>query len=321
MAVNMALTVDEARVASIEKNIKDIHSWFTADTSTKLKLFFKHQFKSHYFILPPTWKIIWRMRNVNQRCAPKFMSTGVVRSGTSTLSNYIMQHPCVVLPLSKEVGSFSPTMNAIKAQFPLEKELENVRSRYGFATTGDFTPIMPGFTQLYLSKALNPNMKYVITLRNPVARTLSHCRWHLMLAKQIQQDPLWQAMPDIEDMMFDEIETFTEGGLGYMSLAGAANTGFLRQSIYLPFLKKLYTEVPHENILVIASEDLFHSPESVIPEVYKFLELPEYMPVKINETNPSKPIDFSDNLVDSLQDFFRDKNQSLYKFLGKDFNW
>lgn len=317
----MTLPIDHQRIAMMEKNIADIHAWFNSDGGGKAKILFKHQFKKHYFILPPAYKILWRMRSADKRMIPEFSSTGVIRSGTSTLSNYILQHPCVAMPLSKELGALSPRLNAVKAQFPLIKEGEAIQQRLGYVTTGDCTPIMPGLTQLYWMKAVNPSMKYVITLRNPVERTLSHYRWHTMIADGFKDDPLWSQMPDGENILRDEMKGFAEGHLGYVSLAGAANTGFVRQSLYLPFLKKLFEEVPKENIHIIQAENLFSDAEQVIQGVYQFLGLPDYQPVAIQETNPSKPIAMSDKIKQELADFFRPHNEALYEFLDRDFNW
>ncbi len=317
----MSIPVDHKRIAMMEKNIADIHAWFNADGKGKAKILFKHQFKKHYFILPPSYKILWRMRSADKRMLPEFCSTGVIRSGTSTLSNYILQHPCVAMPLSKELGALSPRLNAVKAQFPLLKEAEYIKQQYGHVTTGDCTPILPGLTQLYWMKALNPEMKYVITLRDPVERTLSHYRWHLMIADVFKDDPLWKDMPDVNHVLRDEMQGFAEGNLGYLSLAGATNTGFVRQSLYLPFLQKLYQEVPEENIKIIGSEDMFENTQEVIQSVYEFLGLPEYQPVDIKETNPSKPIDFDPELKTELAEFFRPFNQKLFEFLGREFNW
>ena len=317
----MSLPVDHQRIAMMEKNIADIHSWFTSDGKGKAKILFKHQFKKHYFILPPSYKILWRMRSADKRMVPEFSSTGVIRSGTSSLSNYILQHPCVAMPLSKELGALSPRLNAVKAQFPLIKEGELIKQRLGHVTTGDCTPIMPGLTQLYWMKAVNPDMKYVITLRNPVARTISHYQWHSMIADVFKDDPLWSQMPNGEAILRDEIQGFNEGHLGYISLAGAANTGFVRQSLYLPFLKKLFQEVPKENIHIISAEEMFSDTAKVIAGVYDFLGLPGYTPVDIKETNPSKPLAMSDELKQELAEFFKPHNEALYEFLGRDFNW
>lgn len=317
----MSIPVDHHRIAMMEKNIADIHRWFDSNGKGKAKILFKHQFKRHYFILPPAYKILWRMRSADKRMLPEFSSTGVIRSGTSSLSNYILQHPCVAMPLSKELGALSPRLNAVKAQFPLIKEGDAIRQKLGHVTTGDCTPMMPGLTQLYWMKAVNPDMKYVITLRNPVARTLSHLQWHNMIADGFKEDPLWSLMPSPETILRDEMQGFSQGSLGYLSLAGAANTGFVRQSLYLPFLKKLFAEVPAQNIHILSAEQMFADPDQVIAEVYQFLGLPDYKPVHIKETNPSKPLAIHSAVKDELAEFFAPHNDNLYNFLGRDFSW
>ncbi|HEY9032687.1 MAG TPA: sulfotransferase domain-containing protein [Pseudomonadales bacterium] len=317
----MTLSPDAARIAMMKRNIADIHAFFQADKKGKAGILLRHQFKKHYFILPPAWRILLRMRSADRRMLPSFTSTGVIRSGTSSMSNYILQHPCVVMPLSKELGALSPRLNAVKAQFPLLKEAEKVRQQHGVAMTGDCTPILPGLSQLYWMQAVNPDMKYVITLRDPVERTLSHWRWHKMITRVFADDPLWRLMPDMEHSLRLEMQGFADGDIGFVTFCGASSTGFVRQSCYLPFLQQLFREVPRERILIVQAEQLFREPERVVAGVYDFLGLPDYRPVHIEETNPSDPVVASDALREELRAFFRPHNLRLYDFLGRDFGW
>lgn len=317
----MPLKPDTQRIALMQQNIADIHAFFTSNNKGKAKILFKHQFKKHYFILPPAWRIMLRMRNADKRMIPAFTSTGVVRSGTSSMSNYLLQHPCVVMPLSKELGALSPRLNAIKAQFPTLKEQQHVEQKLGMAITGDCTPIVPGLTQLYWMKAVNPDMKYIITLRDPVERTLSHWRWHKMITKPFDQDPLWQEMPTMEQALRQEMEYFDSGTVGFITFCGASSTGFIQQSCYLPFLQQLYKEVPKDNIMIIQAEAFFKDQANTAKRVYEFLGLPAYDPVDIKETNPSDNIIVSDELRHELSCFFKPHNQRLYEFLKQDFNW
>ena len=67
----------------------------------------------YFFIRPPLVKILLRAAIVRDRMPPAFASLGAVRSGTSLFSDYLMQHPCVVLPLAKEIGvGYTPTTAA-----------------------------------------------------------------------------------------------------------------------------------------------------------------------------------------------------------------
>lgn len=319
--MNQPLLPDPQRIALMQQNIADIHAFFAGNGREKAKLLFLHQFKKHYFILPPAWRILLRLGSADRRMTPAFTSTGVIRSGTSSMSNYLLQHPCVVMPLSKELGALSPRLNAVKAQFPTLKEQQQVAQQYGMAITGDCTPIVPGLTQLYWMKAINPQMKYIITLRDPVERTLSHWRWHQMIIRPFRNDPLWKEMPDMEQTLRLEMAQFANGTVGFITFCGASSTGFIQQSCYLPFLQQLYREVPRENILIIQAEEFFRKKAETAAEAYRFLGLPPCTPVDIEETNPSDPIEASPALKKELADFFRPHNERLYQFLGRDLGW
>src|SRR3954470_171545 len=62
------------------------------------------QFLPYYFTAPPSWRVHLRKLSSASRVSPDFLALGAVRSGTTTLADYIMQHRCVVLPLAKELS-------------------------------------------------------------------------------------------------------------------------------------------------------------------------------------------------------------------------
>ena len=64
----------------------------------------RRHFLKYYWMRPPLWRVLLRTLWDRNRMLPSFVSLGPVRSGTTLLSDYIMQHPCVVLPLAKEIG-------------------------------------------------------------------------------------------------------------------------------------------------------------------------------------------------------------------------
>src|SRR5689334_9575752 len=61
-------------------------------------LMLKFQFLPHYFGRPPQWRL--RLRAFGgERMLPDFACVGAIKSGTSDLSTYLFQHPCILPPL------------------------------------------------------------------------------------------------------------------------------------------------------------------------------------------------------------------------------
>lgn len=316
------LQPDPNRLKMMEEPVTDYRQFYAAESPwRKAGMLLKHQFRPFYFVVPPLWRVNLRKLQLNERVVPDFCSTGAVRSGTSTLSNYIFQHPCVVLPLAKELSASRLSLSHLRAQFPTQSELEEVRAKYGVAKTGHSSPFLPSATVTYFNKRLNKDLKTVVTLRNPVQRVISHWRWDLMKTKNLRRDKLWQHMPDFEQAMRQEMQSIPEGGCGFQLYSGSGSTSYLRHSIYLPFLKLLIKEMGRDNVCIINADEFFLDPNFHIARVYEFLELPAYTPETVTEINPSPQLTVTSEIRQELSEFFRPYNESLYDYLGEDFGW
>ena len=288
-------------------------------------LVLRRQFLSYYFLQPPLWRVLVRSKSKEPRMSPSFLSLGAVRSGTTLFSDYIMQHPCVALPLAKEIGvGRFPVERYLRAQMPTIKEGEAIRKDHGKVITGYCSPAIPhaGFAHLSSQIAAPDDTKIVIILRDPVERTFAHWRWDSALLKKIKADSLWNEFPNFDGAMQIELDYISQGGGGMTTASGTGGGGYIQHSIYLPFLKVLNQYYPRQNILFIKSEDFFEAPIAIAKQGYAFLDLPEYEPIKVEvkNTGPVKEI-MSEGTRALLTEFFKPKNKALYEYIGRDLNW
>lgn len=279
-----------------------------------------------HYMNPPLWQLALRMLAQKQRVTPDFACTGAVRSGEDLLAHYVMQHPCVALPLSKE---FFPapiyTDRFIRAQLPSQRQYDALEEKWGVARAGMFSSIQPSDSWVYWSKALNPDLKFVITLRNPVDRVISHWNWNRMISSSVVTDPLWDLMPGFKKAMDIEMEQIPAAGCGFHFHCGVGATSYLRHSIYLPFIRKLHEEFGNESVLIVDSDNLFGSPVETMQKVYDFLGLPDYV-AKPAETSCDIPEAYRDRVEEDqvrepLGNFFKPYNEALFEYLGQEFNW
>jgi len=319
----MSLVADPKRIRTLQGPYEDYHKFIDSRTGIgeRIRLFVRHQFRSYYFMLPPLYKMAWRSLSWEKRMVPDFTSIGSVRSGTSSLSNYILQHPAVLLPLVKEIAPPVPTMAFVRGHFPKKTEALKVKEKYGIAMTGICTPSVPNPNFLYMTKAVNPNIKTVVILRDPVDRVISMWRWNQYIMGTVKDNPLWACMPDFKEAMRFEFRELRENGCGLLANSGAGKSSYLRHSIYLPYLMNLYDHFPADRILVINANDFFADAVTVAKSVYRFLGLPDYEPVEVEETNASPPLDLDEEIKQELIEFFRPYNEKLYTFMGKDLGW
>lgn len=316
-----ACTPELERVASLEQEIKEVHQYLTGSKWQQAKYLLKRPFQKHYFTNPPAWRVFLRMGSAKRRVVPSFTATGAIRSGTTTLSNYIMQHPYIVMPLSKELETSSPVSNYIKAQFPTKKEMDKVREKYGMAVTGDCTPLAPSISSIYHAKALNPDLKISVILRNPVDRTLSHVRWSQQMMHYFYKDPLWKCLPDAEEILRREMADFNRGSGGFMTYCGGNLTGYIQHSSYLPFLRVLFDVFDRNNIHIISADEFYADSEAVVNKFFNFIGLPSCKLIAIKEKNSLPKLEVSAELRAEMTSFFKPHNQELYGFLDRDFGW
>ncbi|MGJ0395401.1 MAG: hypothetical protein ACR65U_04125 [Methylocystis sp.] len=188
------LAVDPKRIDTLQRPFQDFRRRSDADGGwRKLSFAIAHQFKRYYFSDPPKWRVWARTLGSSERMAPSFASIGAVRSGTSFLSSYILQHPHVVLPLSKEIF-FTNTMRGLMAYFPTRTAQQAAIRRNGGAVTGYCTPVMPDPLWIFLAQAMFPNIRVICILRDPVERAFSHWRWdRKRFLRHRAKDPYWKA--------------------------------------------------------------------------------------------------------------------------------
>jgi len=285
---------------------------------------FRRLFLRYYFVHPPLTRILLRAAIPRDRMTPSFASLGAVRSGTSFLSDYLMQHPCVVLPLAKEIGmGYVPTKRLIDAQFPTRREQRKVEAKYGAgrAITGYCSPAMPYLGFAHIAVALAPELRFILILRDPVERTFAHWRWDQVLMAPVRRDPLWRRFPDFDECIQLELESMRSYGTGMTTLSGIGTGGYIQHSIYLPFIKNIFRFFDRDKVLVINAGDFFADPAGTARTAYQFLGLPNYEPVAMEVKNAGPPGTMLDSTREALREFFRPLNLELYHYLNRDLGW
>ena len=124
----------------------------------------------------PVKKAIRRYRSLtgHLRLLPDYLVIGARRCGTTALYNYLIQHPCVLPALTKEVSYFDAWFDRgdswYRSHFPLALEKWFSEMRYGRQVlTGEASPsylldpLVPSRVQ-----SLLPSVKLIVALRNPI---------------------------------------------------------------------------------------------------------------------------------------------------------
>ncbi len=251
----------------------------------------------------------WDLKNTN---GPNFIIIGAQKSGTTSLENYIAQHPQVIPAIKKETHfwyrDFDKGINWYLAHFPPIPKSENF-------ITGEATP---NYLENYQSAEriynVFPEVKLLVILRNPVDRTFSQYNHWIRLN--------WEER-SFETAINSELEILRknpekpQGDKNYWQQPG----NYIGRGIYVEFLKKWLAVFPREQILILKGENLYQKPVETMKEVFQFLGLPEHQLPEYRKLNPGNYSPINDKIRHKLSEYFQPHNQRLEDFLGMEFNW
>lgn len=263
---------------------------------------------------------LWRVLTGPVRVLPDFIIIGAGKSGTSSLYNYLIQHPNIYSAKIKEVNYFirkwtkwyRPNFPTIFQKFYVKKLLKKP------FLTGEASPfylLHPNVPKKVYEKI--PDVKLIIILRDPVDRAFSqYNQWkntdfeNLTFEEAIKTEKIktreeWQNYTDeeIPDSRKNVKYSYLEGGL------------------YFEQIKRWLDVFPRNQILILKAEDFFSFPSKISSEVFEFLGAPPFEVDSTKKFNVGQYSQIEPNTEKSLRIFFQPYNKKLYELLGKDFQW
>jgi hypothetical protein len=194
-----------------------------------------------------------------------FVIGGTQKGGTSALAKFLGSHPEICLPIKKEVHLF----DAPDFPVPAGPEEINVRYRKAFSEeltghiVGDATPIY-----MYLPwvapriREYNPAMKWILLLRDPVERAISH--YSMERARGAERLPLGTAL-HLEGLRLWR----DRSSIGWASSRRVHS--YLDRGYYSRQIGNLWQSFPRAQTLVLTSEQLRTQHRATLELVYTFL--------------------------------------------------
>lgn len=260
-----------------------------------------------------------RILTSDSRRLPDFLIIGAQRCGTTSLYEYLTDHPSIAPAWRKEVHFFdkhySKGMRWYRSNFSKEQVRENPACP---TITGEATPfyLMHPTAAERVSKHL-PNVKCIALLRDPVDRAISH--YHHVHTRGFEKLSLETALDLEHTRISGEMDRILDGGGWSFNLT---HYSYVRRGIYVDQLQKWYQSLERERVLVIQSERLFADPHSILSEILAFLGLPP-MPANIDfPALNAYSYDLPDQeIIYRLTEYFHPHNERLFELLGREFNW
>jgi hypothetical protein len=252
------------------------------------------------------------------RMLPDFIIIGAARSGTTSLYNYLVQHPQILPAFKKEIHffdyKFSRGLRWYRLHFPL-KWSDHKRKITGEASAYYmFHPLVPERMAHIL-----PDVRLICLLRHPVNRALSSYYNQVRLGLE-NRKTFEEAIENEMEVIPEEEQKIIKGDYDF-SFTHKYHS-YLSRGIYVTQLKRWLQYFKREQLLILNSEEFYENTPTVFSEVIKFLGLQEWMPDTFKPYNAGGEYPEIDSSVrERLMTYYAPYNQQLYALIGRTYNW
>jgi Sulfotransferase domain len=265
------------------------------------------------------------------RPLPDYLVIGTKKGGTTSIINWLVDHPhvCRMWPSAQKLKSahyydinYDKGEQWYRSHFPTERARHAHEKKTGtYPLVGEASPYYmfhPAVPERVLETA--PSIKAIALLRDPVSRAYSNYR-----DRRATGNEDLATFEEVIDAEAGRLASVDEDRLrndpSYYSFEHDHHT-YLARGRYLEHLQPWLDRFPSDQLLILLAEDMFTDAEGVFSKVQKFLALPEDASVplaKFNERPPRDPM--KPDIQRRLVEYYRPYNAALYDALGRDFGW
>jgi|SaaInlStandDraft_2_1057019.scaffolds.fasta_scaffold08118_3 hypothetical protein len=246
---------------------------------------------------------------------PDYLIIGAVKSGTTSMYSYLIQHPDIEPALTKQIHFFDQFYGRgikwYKSNFPIKLSMNK-------KITGEATPFY--FIHPDAPKRIHeliPNVKLIIMLRNPIDRAFSHYQMEYRHEKE---------KCSFEDALENENSRIEGQFEKLLNDSNYYNHDFFSRSychtgMYYNHLKRWMNIFPKEQCFIIDSDRFNEEPDLWYNKTLKFLNQKEFHLEEYKKMKKAKYSPVKDQTRKKLQEFFEPYNEKLYKLIDFNFNW
>lgn len=263
----------------------------------------------------------FRMVTWSQRVNPELIIVGAQKAGTTSLFNYLQQHPQLVPSFKKEVHFFDSGLEEevdtftkgeawYRANFPLVSRMDSNQKAFEASPYYLYHPMAAERIYNYA-----PDIKLIALLRNPTDRAVSH--YFHEVRRGAETLPIMEAMEMEEERLRPIIksEHYKSESLHTYSYKARGN--------YYDQLKVYLEYFDLRNILILESESLFSETQNTLRKVYDFADVDEdFVATDLKPMNVGiNKVEVSVEVREYLDNYFKPKNMELYGLVGEDYGW
>lgn len=272
---------------------------------------------------------LWRLATARLRTLPDLVILGAQRAGTTSLYQYLTDHPLFVPPITKEIHYLDRHANRsqtwYRANFPIGAYNRLIELRHGHRpVTGEATPgylFHPAAAERMARFDADPSVdgapKFVAVLRDPVDRAYSHYH-HTRRAG-------WEPLPFEQALEAEDLRLAGQFDM-HRDDPDHVDPIFFRYSYkargrYAEQLERWFDRFDRDRFLILSSQKLFDDPDATVRRVTDFLDLP---PMQIEAPEPYNEASYEamdPDVRERLEAEFEPHDRRLAKLLDREPPW
>ncbi|UCH20408.1 MAG: sulfotransferase domain-containing protein [Deltaproteobacteria bacterium] len=212
---------------------------------------------------------------------PNFLIVGAAKSGTTSLYEYLRQHPDIFMPQWKELSFFCGDQYG-----PLHKVKKPQYYDRVFAKAQNQSAVGEASTSYLFDEAAPRRIKeglgtikILIVLRDPV--TMSYSLYNHQVRKE------GETIKSFELALAAEAGRHSNPEFKKKCYGWHANYYYYRRGLYYPQVKRYLDTFGRNNVLILLFEELANDAVAVAQKVYKFLDVDDTLVPMIKVHNPA----------------------------------
>ncbi|RKU67524.1 hypothetical protein DWW91_15790 [Parabacteroides sp. AF17-3] len=292
--------------------------------------------KMQYTLIPFS-KYVYALASGQKNKKIDFFIIGAQKCGTTSLHDYMNQHPFCTGALRKETLFFTKkyrgtvTLKRLVGHFSFKKLMRNRGKCLFFESTPDnvYEESAPGRIYKY-----NPKAKLIFLVREPVGRAISEynmaCKYAIVKNLCVREDPEREYFDFLKQPDKYPFEWFVKEELRRMEETGSRLPSafhypdFIRHGLYSEQLERYLQYFSPEQILILESKSLKTDKRNTLSAIEDFLELPHHEWSEKDLVNSNIGV-YTRQVPDEcklfLKKYFEPWNEKFFELIGRRMDW
>jgi hypothetical protein len=215
---------------------------------------------------------------------PNFLIVGAAKSGTTSLYEYLRQHPDVFMPKWKElsffIGDHYGPLHKVKKPEYYKKVFDKVKNELAIGEAS--TSYLYDESAPKKIKEVLGLTKIIIILRNPVEMSYS------LYNHQVRKEG--ETLKTFEEALEAEEDRLRDLAFRKKCYGWHANYYYYHRGLYYEQVKRYLDTFPKQNVLILLFEELAEDAVQVTQRVFKFLGVNDSFVPVVGVHNPAGQI-------------------------------